>query len=301
MAIASYRLNATSDASATESSFSATEMQQPSRNYSYPPSSAYSGNNSPPATTNNGYTVPSPSYEQPPNGRPYYPPTSNVRMSPTQSNQYYTPIAPAPPSDRYPSSSYRSSGLVAPQGYPSSNSPPYSSQYNTASDNRGYPSSSTYSYDPNAPRSGGSSRSPSSQYPSSAQSARQFIPTPSETYASRPPRPSSDMHHSSRPAGPYSTVPHPIPTPSSSSRPPHNPRSRNSLSTSPTLNLPPGERYVCDICHKDFSRAHDRKRHFETQHAPKPVTHKCIHCDKDFSRADSLKRHIQNGCDEAPQ
>ncbi|KAJ6463970.1 hypothetical protein C8R45DRAFT_1024802 [Mycena sanguinolenta] len=62
-----------------------------------------------------------------------------------------------------------------------------------------------------------------------------------------------------------------------------------------------GERFICGVCGKDFSRAHDRKRHHETQHAATPVTHKCIYCEKDFSRADSLKRHIQNGCDEAPQ
>jgi hypothetical protein len=45
-----------------------------------------------------------------------------------------------------------------------------------------------------------------------------------------------------------------------------------------------GERFICEVCGKDFSRAHDRKRHHETQHAATPVTHKCVYCEKDFSR-----------------
>jgi uncharacterized Zn-finger protein len=145
---------------------------------------------------------------------------------------------------------------------------------------------------------------------------RNFIPTPSEAYASRPPRPPSAMH---RGGGPYSSFSsHPIAVPltrphqSSSSRP------RSSMGNGPLAVS--GERFICEVCGKDFSRAHDRKRHHETQHAATPVTHKCVYCEKDFSRyvfvvrlsfsfsgwtfffrADSLKRHIQNGCDEAPQ
>ncbi|TCD67869.1 hypothetical protein EIP91_011866 [Steccherinum ochraceum] len=60
------------------------------------------------------------------------------------------------------------------------------------------------------------------------------------------------------------------------------------------------ERYACDRCDKTFSRAHDRKRHFETHHSPQPASHKCPYCRKDFSRADSLKRHCDNGCDKDP-
>lgn len=57
------------------------------------------------------------------------------------------------------------------------------------------------------------------------------------------------------------------------------------MDTSPTaISSTSGERFVCEVCGKDFSRAHDRKRHHETQHAATPVTHKCIYCEKDFSR-----------------
>lgn len=50
----------------------------------------------------------------------------------------------------------------------------------------------------------------------------------------------------------------------------------------PTLSSP--KRFVCDVCGKDFSRARDRKLHYEGNHAATPMRHKCIHCDKDFSR-----------------
>ncbi|KAF7357823.1 Transcriptional regulator MET31 [Mycena venus] len=282
MAMMKYRLNPSSYyASATDSDFSALNM---SRNYSYPPP-GYSGDNgSPPAS---GY---SPTYEQS-SGRPYYSSASNARVG----HQYYPPIAPAPPSDRY-SSNYRSSAEYSnPSGYPSS-------QY---TDNRGssYQSSSqppSGSYPFNTRAASPSSSPPASYHrPSTTHpQPRNFIPTPSEAYASRPPRPSSAMHHSSRAGGPYSSTPHPGAPPSS--RAPAS-RPRSSMSSAPSALSPSGERYICEVCGKDFSRAHDRKRHHETQHAATPVTHKCVYCEKDFSRADSLKRHIQNGCDEAPQ
>lgn len=60
------------------------------------------------------------------------------------------------------------------------------------------------------------------------------------------------------------------------------------------------ERFKCEACGRDFSRAHDRKRHYESQHSRNPVLHKCPYCKKDFSRADSMKRHVDNGCDKDP-
>ncbi|KAJ6629486.1 hypothetical protein B0H10DRAFT_1366883 [Mycena sp. CBHHK59/15] len=276
---------------------------QHSRNYSYSPS-GYSGNSSSPPDVN-AYPGQSPPYEQSSGGRPYYAaPTSNVRMG-QQSNQYYAPIAPVPPvSGRY-SGSYRSSGFFASQD--NTSPPSYPSQYNAASESRGYqsnhPPTSSYSYNAPVPRPASPMRNdpaPYHRHPSNQPPPGQFIPTPSETYANRPPRPSSAMH-SNRHSGPYSTAPHPI---TSSSRGSHHAssRPRTSMSTSPTsVSSPPGERFICEVCRKDFSRAHDRKRHHETQHAPTPVMHKCVYCDKDFSRADSLKRHLQNGCDDAPQ
>ncbi|KAJ7121326.1 hypothetical protein C8R43DRAFT_1112237 [Mycena crocata] len=283
MAISSYRLNASSYASATDSSFSASDM---SRNYPYPPT-GYSGSNASPPP-GSSY---SPSYEQSVGGRPYYPSTSSARVG-HHSGQYYPPIAPAPPaSDRYSSSSnYRPSR--GSQEYSSPSSYPYNAN------NRGYPSnppaSGSYPYNPRtiSPLDGAPAPYRSSNQPP----PRGFIPTPSEAaYANptRPPRPSSAMHHTSRGSGGY-VVPPP------SSRPSHTSRPGRSISPTHTSNAS-GERFACEVCGKDFSRAHDRKRHHETQHAATPVTHKCIYCEKDFSRADSLKRHIQNGCDEAPQ
>ncbi|KAJ7813827.1 hypothetical protein B0H13DRAFT_1665143, partial [Mycena leptocephala] len=181
-----------------------------------------------------------------------------------QPTQYYTPIAPAPPSsDRY-SSSYR----------PSAVSPEYStpsayrlSQYNPVADNRGsgyqsnQPDSPSYSFNTRAVSPLNGPPVSYHQHSSTTQpQPRNFIPTPSGSSSSRP---------------------------------------RSSMGNGPLAVS--GERFICEVCGKDFSRAHDRKRHHETQHAATPVTHKCIYCEKDFSRADSLKRHIQNGCDEAPQ
>ncbi|KAJ6507183.1 hypothetical protein C8R47DRAFT_1100537 [Mycena vitilis] len=284
MAVMKHRLNASSNASATHYRFEPLVMH--SRNYSYPPPD-FSGSNNSSSPPSSGY---SPPYEQS-SGRPYYPTASSTRVGhqPVPA-QYYAPITPGPApgsSDRY-SSNYSSSAY-----------PP--SQYSG-------PDAGGSGYQPNQPASGSypfNSRavSPRVSYHRHSSTAQPpFIPTPSEAYAhpSRPPRPASAMHH--RSSGPYASSSH-AGSSSPSSRLPHlsvasRPKSSMGHSLSPTS---AGERFVCDACGKDFSRAHDRKRHYETQHAATPVTHKCIYCDKDFSRADSLKRHIQNGCDEAPQ
>ncbi|KAJ7451841.1 hypothetical protein B0H11DRAFT_2246263 [Mycena galericulata] len=257
--------------------------------YSYPPSD-YSGSSPPPS-----------GYEQTSGPRQYYPP-SNVRVD----NQYYPPIAPAPSSsDRYPRTGHYPSRPPAAEY--SNPSYPYTAQ----PDNRGgyRPNEPPYSYNPSAPRAITPPNAPPVSYHRHSSTVqptpRQFIPTPSEAYAnpSRPPRPASAMHSQSRPGtNPYSTSPH---TSAGSSSRPHYPgssssRPKTSMNSPPAVSPTSGERFVCEVCRKDFSRAHDRKRHHETQHAATPVAHKCIYCGKDFSRADSLKRHIQNGCDEAP-
>lgn len=74
--------------------------------------------------------------------------------------------------------------------------------------------------------------------------------------------------------------------------------SRSAL-TPPKSSPSPGvERYACDKCDRTFSRPHDRKRHYESQHLQ--TSHSCQYCRKEFSRADSLKRHLDNGCDKMP-
>ncbi|CAL1706225.1 unnamed protein product [Somion occarium] len=75
----------------------------------------------------------------------------------------------------------------------------------------------------------------------------------------------------------------------------------HATSSAPIPSPSPGiERYPCDRCSKTFTRAHDRKRHFDTHHAANPPSHKCHFCRKEFARADSLKRHIDNGCEKDP-
>ncbi|KAH8797386.1 hypothetical protein DL96DRAFT_995566 [Flagelloscypha sp. PMI_526] len=84
-------------------------------------------------------------------------------------------------------------------------------------------------------------------------------------------------------------------------------RRKKASSSSPisSLSIPPtasllnqdvvNDRYLCTKCGKTFSRAHDRKRHWETHHHPNPVVHKCGECGREFGRSDSLKRHIEHG------
>ncbi|KAI0338302.1 hypothetical protein BDW22DRAFT_1382629 [Trametopsis cervina] len=72
------------------------------------------------------------------------------------------------------------------------------------------------------------------------------------------------------------------------------------LAYTPAPPSPGTERFPCERCDKTFSRAHDRKRHYESQHAARPVSHRCPYCRKEFSRADSMKRHVDNGCEKNP-
>jgi uncharacterized Zn-finger protein len=60
---------------------------------------------------------------------------------------------------------------------------------------------------------------------------------------------------------------------------------------SPTSPTSPGtERFMCNLCDKSFSRSHDRKRHYETQHSSNPAVHRCRYCKKPFSRSDDPPR-----------
>ncbi|EPT04654.1 hypothetical protein FOMPIDRAFT_110028 [Fomitopsis schrenkii] len=89
-----------------------------------------------------------------------------------------------------------------------------------------------------------------------------------------------------------------IPTPAQAMQSYHTLPS-GSRATPPQSSPSPGvERYACDRCDRTFSRPHDRKRHYESQHLQ--TSHACQFCRKEFSRADSLKRHLDNGCDKAP-
>ena len=90
-----------------------------------------------------------------------------------------------------------------------------------------------------------------------------------------------------------------IPTPAQTMQSYHSHPSRGPTLTPPQSSPSPGvERYACDKCDRTFSRPHDRKRHYESQHLQ--TSHKCHYCRKEFSRADSLKRHLDNGCDKVP-
>jgi hypothetical protein len=143
-----------------------------------------------------------------------------------------------------------------------------------------------------------------SQYPSTPQhrvhqashtSGAHFIPTRSElahSYPSYSGQISPDQ--SSQPPDLYSNSEfqqHRVPSSSRPSlpQPTHtstaDPQNVSRASASPTsASFPSGERYPCERCGKTFSRAHDRKRHHETQHLPTPVIHRCRFCEKEFSR-----------------
>lgn len=126
-----------------------------------------------------------------------------------------------------------------------------------------------------------------------------FIPTPSQiahAYSTYSPHIGNsvlqgDLYGSS-PID-YSSSPHMVPSNTIHRRPSHTligrPRGGSLAgSTTPmTASSPSGERFPCEKCGKTFSRSHDRKRHYETQHLPSPIIHRCMYCHKEFSRCDS--------------
>jgi hypothetical protein len=134
----------------------------------------------------------------------------------------------------------------------------------------------------------------------------QFIPTPSQAMEYRQHADTSRQSHRrtgsvSSPLNPGYNPSPPIATQIPPGVPPsqHYPTQYASTSAVP-VNYPStstGDRFVCSQCGATFSRAHDRKRHYETQHLESPPVHRCQHCLKEFSRGDSLKRHLDKGCD----
>jgi hypothetical protein len=126
---------------------------------------------------------------------------------------------------------------------------------------------------------------------------QQFIPTPTQTYQVYSNTTTSNQRVRPTLEPYYHMSPNPQHTTQRSSPPPapHSAHTSTSPSSNPPLVV---DRYPCDLCDRSFTRSHDRRRHYETVHAPTPVLHRCRYCGKDFSRADSLKRHVDNGCDE---
>jgi uncharacterized Zn-finger protein len=57
--------------------------------------------------------------------------------------------------------------------------------------------------------------------------------------------------------------------------------------------------HACGVCGATFTRPHDRKRHYESQHTT--IEHVCQYCRKSYARVDSLKRHLDRPCDKMPQ
>ncbi|KIJ60012.1 hypothetical protein HYDPIDRAFT_170433 [Hydnomerulius pinastri MD-312] len=134
----------------------------------------------------------------------------------------------------------------------------------------------------------------SPQPPRHAPHPQQFIPTPSQTYQVY----SSSSTSSQRSRSSVEPYYHMSPNPQQVAHSPSPPHVGRAVSHSVNPSNAVGDRYPCDLCDRSFTRLHDRRRHYETVHAPSPILHKCRYCEKAFSRADSLKRHIDNGCDE---
>ncbi|KAF8211134.1 hypothetical protein K438DRAFT_106298 [Mycena galopus ATCC 62051] len=150
-----------------------------------------------------------------------------------------------------------------------------------------------YEYEATVPTSTWTSPHPTSSYPKSPMFARpQPIPFEEKDAA---PWDTHDQRFSCRRITPNSLsgasasgMSHPVvfraSAPSIRSSHRSSPYPRRSMSPSPLSLCPsPAERFACEACGKDFSRLHDRKRHYETQHGGKPVTHRCMYCEKDFT------------------
>ncbi|KAI0088160.1 hypothetical protein BDY19DRAFT_215264 [Irpex rosettiformis] len=143
-----------------------------------------------------------------------------------------------------------------------------------------------------------------SQYPQQAVShQQQQMHSPiGQRYSSSPIQVlQHDRRASTSPTTPYAS-PHSS-YPSSSHHHHHHHHHHTSTSSHGHTQLSPSpgtERFPCDKCDKTFSRSHDRKRHYESQHSPQPTSHRCPFCHKEFSRADSMKRHVDNGCEKDP-
>ncbi|KAI0683147.1 hypothetical protein BC835DRAFT_1396861 [Cytidiella melzeri] len=123
-----------------------------------------------------------------------------------------------------------------------------------------------------------------------------YQPTPALILPSVSASSTSSAHSSS------TSLRRPSSSSTSPSTPYHHPQHHHHHPASSHLPPSPGgtERYPCDKCDKTFSRSHDRKRHYESQHSAQPTSHRCPYCKKEFSRADSMKRHVDNGCEKDP-
>jgi hypothetical protein len=70
-------------------------------------------------------------------------------------------------------------------------------------------------------------------------------------------------------------------------------------SPSPPSSSSSSSPHACGVCGATFTRPHDRKRHYESQHTT--IEHVCQYCRKSYARVDSLKRHLDRPCDKMPQ
>ncbi|KAF7983819.1 hypothetical protein HWV62_19071 [Athelia sp. TMB] len=115
---------------------------------------------------------------------------------------------------------------------------------------------------------------------------QQFFPTPAQTVQShyanpglRPAPLSSPSPLNPRHPPPAAHTAHYLPA----TPPPHVPASQSyphlhasgSHDAGPASPPPVGDRYVCTQCGASFSRSHDRKRHWASQHATSPSLHRC--------------------------
>jgi hypothetical protein len=135
--------------------------------------------------------------------------------------------------------------------------------------------------------------------------AAQFIPTPSQAMEYRQHADSTRRHRHSGSVSSLLSPGYNAPSFTATQFPPvpasqHYPSQYASTSTASTnyaSTSTTGDRFICTQCDASFSRSHDRKRHYETQHLESPPVHRCQYCRREFTRGDSLKRHLDHGCD----